>query len=91
MGFTDYLKALFANAGEKTTQPVAAVAYKGFDIQPEPMADNGPFRVQGWLTRDGQTHHFIRADLLPNHDLCVEETLRKARVLIDQQGSDLFR
>lgn len=91
MGFTDYLKALFADATKEAAQPVAAVAYKGFDIQPEPMAENGQFRVQGWISRDGQMHHFVRADLLPSHDLCVQETLRKARVLIDQQGSELFR
>jgi len=90
MGFTDYLKSLFADAGSAVVEPVAAVTYKGFEIQPEPMSENGQFRVQGWITRAAQTHHFIRADLLPSHELCVEETLRKARVLIDQQGSDLF-
>lgn len=91
MGLIDYLKSLFANAGPQETEPVAAVTYKGFEIQPEPMPENGQFRVQGWITRDGQKHHFIRADLLPSHELCVTETLRKARVLIDQQGSGLFK
>lgn len=91
MGLIDYLKSRFAGAGPAVTESVAAVTYKGFEIQAEPMPENGQFRVQGWITRAGQTHHFIRADLLPNHELCVTETLRKARVLIDQKGSGLFQ
>lgn len=91
MGFIDFLKGLVAERAPAVAEPVAAVEYQGFYIQPDPLSRSGQFQVQAWITRDEQRHHFIRADLLPSHELCVQETLRKARVLIDQQGSALFK
>lgn len=91
MGLIAFLKALFAGNTTTAAQPLVAVEYQGFEIRPEPLPEDGQFRVQGWISREGQTHHFIRADILPSRDLCVQETLRKARVLIDQQGSGLFK
>lgn len=93
MGLIDYLKSLFVAAGSADPVPPveSTVNYKGFEIRAEPMAEGGEFRIQGWISQGDQVHHFIRADLLPSHETCVAETLRKARVLIDQQGSKLFR
>ncbi|AKH19144.1 HlyU family transcriptional regulator [Sedimenticola thiotaurini] len=93
MGLIEYLKSLFVAAGAEEPEPEleTTLEYKGFEIRAEPKAEDGQFRVQGWISRAGQIHHFIRADLLPSHETCIAETLRKARVLVDQQGDDLFR
>ncbi|MBU2319319.1 MAG: transcriptional regulator, partial [Gammaproteobacteria bacterium] len=37
-----------------------------------------------------KTHKFIRSDLMPNRDECIEITLRKAKLTIDQLGDNIF-
>ncbi|WP_428609436.1 HlyU family transcriptional regulator [Sedimenticola sp.] len=86
----DFLKTLTTGKATVAQEKPEPVHYKGFDIQPDPLHEEGQYRVQGWISQGDKRHHFIRADLLPTYALCVEETLRKARVLIDQQGSHLL-
>lgn len=54
------------------------------------MPEGDQYRVQGWISVGERQHRFIRADLLPTREACAVETLRKARLLIDQQGMALF-
>jgi hypothetical protein len=95
MGILSSLKGLFAS-GESSTPEKAedVVEYKGFSIVPAPMKDGGQYRVAATITKgegeEQKTHTFIRSDLMPNRDECLEITLRKAKLTIDQLGDNIF-
>ncbi len=93
MGSGSLFRTLFSGRRPAVEEavPLPAEHYKGFEISADPMPDGGQFRVRGWIQRDGQSHRFIRADLLPTRELCAQEVQRKARILIDQQGMELFK
>ncbi|MCW8889196.1 MAG: HlyU family transcriptional regulator [Sedimenticola sp.] len=91
MGLFSFLKSMVSSIETESAPPLPAEEYKGFQITPDPLLEEGQYRVRGTIQQGEQTHAFIRADQLPNRELCAKETLRKARVLIDQQGSALFK
>jgi len=68
--------------------------YKGCDIQPEPISEGSQWRVAARIEKEVggevKSHHMIRADLLGDADMAVEESLRKAKRLIDEQGDTIF-
>lgn len=90
MSFLDSVKSLFT-PGEKPATAFPTEEYKGYTITPTPQNDGGQFRVCGTISKDEQTHQFFRADLLPAADACAEETMRKAKLTIDQLGDGIFR
>lgn len=69
-------------------------AYNGYAIQPEPISEGSQWRVAARIEKEVggevKTHHMIRADLLGDADMAVEESLRKAKRLIDEQGDTIF-
>jgi hypothetical protein len=69
--------------------------YKDFRIFSEPAREGGRFRVSARIEKeiDGElkSHHMIRADIFESEETAHEMTLRKAKTLIDEQGSSLFR
>lgn len=95
MGILSGLKGLFAGGESAPEKAEEAVEYKGFSIVPAPMKDNGQFRVAAIITQgegdDVKTHQFIRSDLMPGREQCIEITLRKAKLTIDQMGDSIFR
>ncbi|MFQ3175120.1 MAG: hypothetical protein ACJAYB_001868 [Psychromonas sp.] len=81
-------------------KPVPAMAfpsieYKGFTILPQPMKDNGQFRVAAMIEKGaGETlkqHHFIRSDSQASSEKTAELTLLKCKIFIDQVGEDMFK
>jgi hypothetical protein len=91
MGLLTFLKSLVSSTQTPSLPPLPAEEYKGFRITPDPLLEDGQYRVRGVIEYAEKAHQFIRADQLPNRELCAQETLRKARVLIDQQGTGLFK
>ncbi|TPE50327.1 transcriptional regulator [Maribrevibacterium harenarium] len=95
MGLLSSISKLFSGGQESANQPsVEAVEYQGFLIQPAPMKDQGQYRVAATITKgEGENlreHKFIRSDLLGSFDECVELTVRKAKLTIDQLGDNIF-
>lgn len=95
MSFLDNLKSLFSakaadhnNHGAASTYPTET--YQGFQITPAPQRDGSQYRVHGHIQKGEQSHTFIRADLLSNADECATETMRKAKLTIDQLGDGIF-
>ena len=92
MGLLSGLKAFFMGDGSSndvvTTLP--SETYNGFEIVPMPQPENGQYRLNGVIRKDGKEHQFIRADMFMSAEECAEEVKRKARVLIDQMGDRLF-
>ncbi|ETI59196.1 HlyU family transcriptional regulator [Marinomonas profundimaris] len=94
MGILSGLKGLFSGGESTPEKAEETVEYKGFSIVPAPMKDGGQFRVAASITKgegeEQKTHKFIRSDLMPNRDECIEITLRKAKLTIDQLGDNIF-
>lgn len=64
--------------------------YEGFTITPNPAREGGRFRVGATIEKDGQIHHLIRADMLETLDEANEASIRKAKQMIDEQGTGFF-
>jgi hypothetical protein len=95
MGILSSLKGLFSATESAPEKAEETVEYKGFEIVPAPMKDNGQFRVAATITKgegeEQKTHNFIRSDLIGSRDECITITLRKAKLTIDQLGDNLFK
>lgn len=93
MGLLASFTKLFSSS-EKVTASEECIEYNGYSITPTPQLDQGQYRVCATISKgegDTQKHHrFIRSDLVPSYDQCVELTLRKAKLTIDQLGDQIF-
>lgn len=92
---TKLLKGLFSSTPAATEdKPDDAVEHEGYRIIVAPMRNGSQWQIAGRIEReiDGETrsHTFIRADTMSSRDEAAEHTLRKARLLIDQQGDAIF-
>lgn len=96
MSLINKLCSLFSSSSSsKNPEPQAPEAfpseeYQGFKITPAPIPEEMGFRINGTIEKEGKSHLFIRADLLPTAESCASEMVRKARQMIDQQGDRLF-
>ncbi|RBO84738.1 HlyU family transcriptional regulator [Marinomonas aquiplantarum] len=94
MGILSGLKGLFSGGEAPAEKAADAIEYNGYQILPAPMKDGGQYRVAATITlgegEEQKVHNFIRSDLMPNRDECIEITVRKAKLTIDQLGKNLF-
>ena len=95
-----FLKRLFGGGGGGEGDDPAARApdaeHKGVEIRAAPVKEaDGQWRLAGTLTKtvDGEpkTRRFLRADLLASRDAAAASAIDKARLIIDQNGDDLWR
>lgn len=75
--------------GGATPEPQSET-YEGFKITPSPAKEGGRFRIGATIEKDGQTHHLIRADMLETLEDANQASIRKAKQMIDEQGTRLF-
>ncbi|SBS27516.1 Transcriptional activator HlyU [Marinomonas spartinae] len=95
MGILSGLKGLFSGGDTAPEQQKEdAQEYKGFEIVPAPIKEGSQFRVAAIISKgegeDRKEHNFIRSDLIPGRDECIEITVRKTKLFIDQLGDNLF-
>lgn len=91
MSLLDIIKGCFGEAAAKQPAPtVEAENYQGFLITPAPIKKGDLYRVAATICKGEQTHQLIRADEMSNLQECTELSLRKARLMIDQQGDSIF-
>jgi hypothetical protein len=99
MGFGmlgNIFKSLFGSSAEGNGIGTKAVTadYDGFLIIADPQLNNGQYQVSGRIEKQfGDTtkvHTFIRADTLPDAEGAANEMIRKAKLMIDQQGDSIF-
>jgi hypothetical protein len=99
MGILSGIKNLFKASGVEPPEVEVedVIEYKEFNIVPTPIAEGGQFRVaatiskyQGDADAELKTHKLIRSDIIPSRDECISITIRKAKMMIDQQGDCLF-
>ena len=91
------IRRLFGG-GNETPAPAAAadaVAYKGFQIIPQPQKQAGGFLTAGLIVLETETgrreHRFVRADTHSSADDARQFIILKAQRLIDEQGQRLFQ
>ena len=84
-----WLKKLF---GGGVGQPAATktLEYKGFLITAEPYKDGGQYQLAGVISKDGQSHRFVRADKFSDAGEAADFALAKGQLIIDQQGMNMF-
>ncbi|MBD1547195.1 HlyU family transcriptional regulator [Roseibium aggregatum] len=90
-----FFSKLFGGGGEQShSNDHPPVFYNDFEIISEPQFTNGQWQISGRIEKeiDGQrkVHIFIRADMLPGEEEAVSQTVRKAKLMIDQQGDRIF-
>ena len=94
MGFLSNLKSLFLTGSNESAKSEEAIEHKGFLIIPAPKPEGGQYRVAATISKgEGeslQTHSFVRSDLIGGRHECLEVTVRKAKMTIDQLGDRIF-
>ncbi|WP_346909991.1 HlyU family transcriptional regulator [uncultured Roseibium sp.] len=89
-----FSKLFGGGSGQTQSEDHPPVFYNDFEIISEPQLVNGQWQITGRIEKetDGQrkVHIFIRADMLPSEDEAVSQTVRKAKLMIDQQGDKIF-
>jgi len=97
MGFIAALKSFFSNNSNHSNQQSEVFEsehYKSFTITPTPIKEGGQYRLSATISKgEGDTikiHSFIRSDVIANQDVCIEMTIRKAKLAIDQMGDSIF-
>ena len=94
-----FLKKLFGggagNDNGGKAKAGATVEHEGYLITPAPQKEGGQYRLAGTISMeiDGETktHQFIRADLFTSADECNEACIRKAKQVIKEQGTAIFK
>jgi len=97
MGFLSTLTSLFSSDNKNAPEAASveeSTEYKGFTITPSPISEGGQYRLSAAITKQineqQQTHTFIRSDVVASRDDCIEMTIRKAKIAIDQMGDSIF-
>jgi len=93
--FGKVLKSLFGGSdGTPKTGSSVSVAYDSYTIIAEPQQSGGQWQVRGRIEKqvgdELKSHVFIRADVLPGESEAANEMVRKAKLMIDQQGDSIF-
>lgn len=90
-------KSLFGSSegGQaKSSAKATIVDHEGFQIIAEPQSSGGQWQVAGRIEKqigeETKSHRFIRADVLPGEADAANEMIRKAKMMIDQQGDRIF-
>ncbi len=87
-----FLKRMFGIGGAQA--PAAEITHEGYRIVATPQKEGDQYRLHGEISREisgeMKTHTLIRADLFPASEDCVEQTFRKAKQVIKEQGMRIF-
>jgi hypothetical protein len=93
--FGKIIKALTGSSNaEAKKKPVEVIDYNGFGIEPEPIEEDGKYRIAGYIRAEVEGElkriRFIRADILTNPQSAIDQSVSKARQIIDEQGQKLL-
>lgn len=85
---------LFGGGSKPPETPPEPEIHNGFAIYPEPEKEAGGYRIGARIEKeiDGElkTHLMVRADVLGSEEEVKAESLRKAKIFIDQMGDRIF-
>lgn len=92
------IKAVFgggnSSKGEAKDEEASHLDYQGFTIIAIPRARGSQWQIAGRITRDidgvVKEYEFLRADTMTSRDEAAEFSIRKGKIIIDEQGLTLF-
>ena len=91
------LKRLFGGGGNGAdggNEAAEEVEHEGYLIQPAPIKEGGQFRLSAVISKevDGERkeHRLIRADVFSSADEAAKAAVRKAEIVIKEQGDRMF-
>lgn len=70
-----------------------SLSYKEYTIIPKPKKNGGSFTTEGKIIKDTdeyQEAYFIRTDTFSKKEDAVECIIRKAKIIIDENGDKIF-
>ena len=80
------------DAAQTDAEPIE---YKEFLIYPQPINEGGTYRIAarivGQIDGEDKEHLLIRADTIQSKDQAEEASIGKAKQMIDEQGTGIFR
>lgn len=90
-----FLKNLFGGGSPKPAlREQDAVEYKGFRIVPAPTQEPSGWRIGAVISKEIEgeqwSYQMIRADVFAEVDFVIELTIRKAKLVIDEQGEKIL-
>ncbi len=91
-----FLKRLFGGADDAgaAAAPVAEAEHEGYKIAATPLKEGAQFRLAAVISKEigGEVreHRLIRADLFTSADEAAAAALRKAKLVIAEQGDRMF-
>lgn len=97
MALGKILRAIVGGGGGESAEQVegAAIEYQGYTIRPTPRREGSQWLTAGVIAKeiDGEPKEqsFIRADTHASREDAESCALGKAKLIIDQQGEDLFK
>ncbi len=91
MAIGKFFKSLLGGTSPPAAEPLE---YKGYTIEPEPIAEGGKFRTAGYISGelDGEPRRvqFIRADQHNDAQGAIDHAIVKGRQIVDEQGKSLL-
>lgn len=94
MALGKLFKSLFGGSAAGQQPPSDPVEYNGFNIEAAPINEDGKYRIAGYISgeKDGETKRiqFIRADQLADLQSAVDQSISKAKQIINEQGKKLL-
>ena len=82
------------SGGKRPAERGEAVEYQGLVIRPAPEREGQQWRIAGVIIKKGedvdQERTFTRADTVASREDAETLSVRKAKQIIDERGSDLF-
>ncbi len=89
-----FLRKLFGLGGETESPQAQAVEHEGYNIRPAPIAEGSQFRLCAVISREiggeMKEHRLVRADMFASRDEAAEASVRKAKLVIKEQGDRMF-
>jgi hypothetical protein len=80
--------------GSAASEPVSEM-HEGYVITPTPMAEGGQFRLCAEIRKEVKgemkVHRLIRADIFASADQASQASISKAKQVIAEQGTRMFR
>jgi hypothetical protein len=89
-----FLRKLFGLSSGSEPKSDPAVEHEGYQIRPTPLPEGSQFRLGAIISKpfgaETKEYRLIRADVFSSRDEAVEAAIRKAKLVIKEQGDRLF-
>ena len=89
-----WLKSLLSTTSTSGPKVQFEEEYHGYLLAISPQPVNGQYRVAATIYRldnPDRKYEMVRADLLPDLETANDQTLSKAKLVVDQLGDNMFK